>query len=652
MSLPAPDLDDRRFQDLVDDAKRLVMRRCPEWTDHNVSDPGVTLIETFAYMTDQLLYRLNQVPDRLYLKFLDMLGVTLLPPTAARAPLTFWLTAPATTTLTLPAGTAASTLRGDTQEPVVFSTTEELTMPACRLTQLMTLDTAAGGIQPRDEHLRLDIDFPAFGDGPPAPGDALLVGLSDPAPRCMVRLELECHIQGIGVDPDYPPLRWEAWDGTSWRACELHEDDTGGLNRPGAVVLQLPDQHDASVLDGRRAGWLRAVVVPAAEGMPGYSSSPVVEAMTASVIGGTVPAVHAELVEEDILGVSEGVPGQQLGLAQSPVVLSAAEPVLEISTADGWQRWSRVEHFAGSGPEDRHFLLDAATGTVRFGPAVREADGGLRLFGATPQRDATVRLCRYAIGGGRSGNVEAGAIQSLKTSVPFVGGVENLRPAQGGVDGETVAEVRDRAPLLLRTRDRAVTAEDYEVIARQAAPETARVRCLPAGTDGVPAGCAKLLIVPSVEAREGRISFEELVPSTEMLERIAARLDATRPIGTTVVVEPPLYRGVTVVARVRAALGAGASRVSADVTRALHRFINPITGGPDGTGWAFGRPVQSGDLFAVIHSVPGVELIEEIRLYGANPVTGERGERTDRLEVAPNSLAFSYEHHIKVEEHA
>src|ERR671929_192936 len=63
MPLPAPNLDDRRFQDLVDDAKRLVQRRCPEWTDHNVSDPGVTLIEAFATMVDQLLYRLNRAPD-------------------------------------------------------------------------------------------------------------------------------------------------------------------------------------------------------------------------------------------------------------------------------------------------------------------------------------------------------------------------------------------------------------------------------------------------------------------------------------------------------------------------------------------------------------------------------------------------------------
>ncbi len=62
MALPAPNLDDRRFQELVDDAKRLVQQRCPEWSDHNVSDPGVTLIELFAWMTDQVVYRLNRVP--------------------------------------------------------------------------------------------------------------------------------------------------------------------------------------------------------------------------------------------------------------------------------------------------------------------------------------------------------------------------------------------------------------------------------------------------------------------------------------------------------------------------------------------------------------------------------------------------------------
>ena len=102
---PLPNLDDRRFQDLVDDAKRMVQQRCPEWTDHNVSDPGVTLIETFAFMVDQLLYRLNRVPDRLYLTFLDLhrrARCTPRPPRASTS--TFWLSAPAAGHRAVPAG--------------------------------------------------------------------------------------------------------------------------------------------------------------------------------------------------------------------------------------------------------------------------------------------------------------------------------------------------------------------------------------------------------------------------------------------------------------------------------------------------------------------------------------------------------------------
>lgn len=94
MTLPSPHLDDRTFQGLVDEAKRLVQQRCPEWTDHNVSDPGVTLIEAFATMVDQLVYRVNRVPEKSYLTFLDLIGVQLHPPTAAHTEVTFRLSAP------------------------------------------------------------------------------------------------------------------------------------------------------------------------------------------------------------------------------------------------------------------------------------------------------------------------------------------------------------------------------------------------------------------------------------------------------------------------------------------------------------------------------------------------------------------------------
>src|SRR3954447_5883456 len=94
MSLAAPNLDDRTFQELVDEAKLRLAGRCPEWTDHNVSDPGVMLVELVAAMVDQLLFRLNQVPDRLYVKFLDLIGVKPFAARPATVEVTFWLSAP------------------------------------------------------------------------------------------------------------------------------------------------------------------------------------------------------------------------------------------------------------------------------------------------------------------------------------------------------------------------------------------------------------------------------------------------------------------------------------------------------------------------------------------------------------------------------
>lgn len=109
MSLPIPNLDQRSFQDLVDQAKRMIPQYTPEWTDHNVSDPGVTLIELFAWMTDLLLYQVNQVPDKLYITFLDLLGVKLAPPRAAQVPITFYLSAPQPVELTIPGDTEVAT---------------------------------------------------------------------------------------------------------------------------------------------------------------------------------------------------------------------------------------------------------------------------------------------------------------------------------------------------------------------------------------------------------------------------------------------------------------------------------------------------------------------------------------------------------------
>src|SRR5215208_1633894 len=126
MPLPTVTLDDRHFQDIVDEAKTRIPTYCPEWTDHNVSDPGVALIELFAWMTDLLLYRVNQVPDKLYVKFLELIGIQLDPPRSSPAPVTFYLSAPQEVDVTLPQGTEVATVRTETSPAIVFTTETDL----------------------------------------------------------------------------------------------------------------------------------------------------------------------------------------------------------------------------------------------------------------------------------------------------------------------------------------------------------------------------------------------------------------------------------------------------------------------------------------------------------------------------------------------
>jgi predicted phage baseplate assembly protein len=483
---------------------------------------------------------------------------------------------------------------------------------------------------------------------PPKPGEALLVGLSEAVPGCAVNLRFVAKIEGVGVDPNDPPLAWEAWTGEDWAPCDLERDTTGGINRDGDVVVHVPVGHAVSTIDKVKAGWLRARVTEPREHQPAYSASPEIRGLTAYTIGGTADAMNAELVRNEFLGESEGVPGGRFRLRKVPVVTGEKPLVLETFEDDAWQEWTQRPNFAASGPTDRHFVLDPATGQIELGPAVRMAEGAQRNYGAVPPRGATVRVPLYRAGGGQAGNVAAGALSVLKASIPYVARVENRRSARGGVDGEDIEMAKVRGPIVLRTRDRAVTAEDFEHIARETAPEVARVRALSV-TDGPDAGAVRVLIVPALPTADPRMTFDQLVPADETMERITRRLDETRLVGTRVIVEPPSYRGVTIVARLRARPRTDPTRLQQDALDALFRYYHPTLGGPDGTGWPFGRPVLAGEVFSALQAVRGTEMVEDVRIFGADPVSGERGKPTERLDVEPNALVFSYDHQVLVE---
>ncbi|MEU6733967.1 putative baseplate assembly protein [Streptomyces physcomitrii] len=648
MALPQPNLDDRRFQQFVDDAKRYIQQRAPEWTDHNVSDPGVTLVETVAHMADQIVYRLNRVPEKNHLAFLDLVGITLFPPSAARTDLTFWLSAPHEDPVLLPLGTEAATLGGDGDDAVVFATERELTVVPSELRHLV-VQHQGEAVTDRTSDLEAGKDLLCFAEAP-RPGDCMLLGLSAAVPHCAVALELDSRVDGVGVDPRQPPLVWEAWTADGWQECELERDGTGGLNRPGELILHVPGGHQLSRSGGQEAGWLRCRVTEPLPGQPFYTTSPTVRAAEGFTIGGTAPAVHAETVDDEGLGESTGLPGQRLRLAHAPVV--GDDPPLLLQSAGpegGWQDWRVVPHFAASGPADRHLTLDAATGEIAFGPSVREPDGTLRQYGAVPEKGAVLRARRYRTGGGRRGNVARGAVRVLRTSVPYVSEVVNREAARGGVDGESVEEAKVRAPITLRAQERAVTLRDYEELARRAAPETARITCLEGKESDYGSYAVRVLVVPqAVPDPGGRLRFEQLVPGDALLERITRHLDERRLIGTRLAVGPPYYQGVTVVATVHAFRGVDTDRVRRQAHDALYRHLDPLTGGADGKGWPFGRPVQSGEVFAVLQRVPGVELVDQVTLHPADPLTGKRGDPTDRIDLEAPALVFSFDHRVRV----
>src|SRR5262245_7069776 len=191
MRLPEIQLDDRRFQDLVSEARMRIHRACPEWTEHNVSDPGITLIELFAWMTEMTIYRLNRVPDKLHVALLELLGIRLDGPTAATTTIRFRLAAPATENIVIPAGeTEVGTPRTATDESIGFQVDEDFTIPPARPAayvlqrggQIKDVGLADGEARPQGP------DQLPFGS-PPAVGDALLLGFEEPLARLLLRID-------------------------------------------------------------------------------------------------------------------------------------------------------------------------------------------------------------------------------------------------------------------------------------------------------------------------------------------------------------------------------------------------------------------------------------------------------------------------------
>ncbi|MGH2969512.1 MAG: putative baseplate assembly protein [Solirubrobacteraceae bacterium] len=657
MKLPEIQLDDRRFQDLVSEARLKITRACPEWTEHNVSDPGITLIELFAWMTEMTIYRLNRVPDKLHVSLLELLGIRLDGPSAAQTSLRFRLAEPASEPITIPATTEVGTPRTTTEESIIFQVDEDFEIPAASPAAYVL---QRGG-QVKSIGLADGVAKPAGGDqlafaSPPAVGDALYIGFEEPLGRLLIEVDVDAsQARGAGVNPEDPPLRWELSQGDGqWLEAEVLEDLTGGFNYgSGTVLLELPPRSAIQPLAGHRLHWIRCRIDDKTRhggAATTYTKPPEIYSITGVAVGARLPATHAAQITGEIIGVSDGTPGQVFPLRHAPVLRPATTETLEVQDPESgdWARWELRDDFVGSTEFDRHFNLDLVAGDVEFGPAIRETDGGWTQYGSVPPKGAVLRFTCYRHGGGRLGNVTAGTLSILKSTLAGVDTVINPAPAVGGVDAEQLAHARERASMEIRSRYRAVTAEDFEFLAGEASPRVARAVCIPPDEGGA----VPLHIVPRVYPADRLLRYDELVPDQTLMTEVAEYLDDRRLIGTTVQLLPCRYRGLSVVVNLQASPLADTARVEEDVAHALYTYLNPLVGGNAagiGGGWPFGRALNQGELYGIVHAVDGVEFVKILRIYETNLQTGEQSSKPAGTHIVLESdeLMASGQHIVK-----
>ena len=321
-----------------------------------------------------------------------------------------------------------------------------------------------------------------------------------------------------------------------------------------------------------------------------------------------------------------------------------ADPMVEGEEASDW---IEVESFVDSGPSDRHFLWSSSSGEISFGPAIRYPDGHIVQHGAVPPHGARVTVTGYRHGGGSTGNVGPGTLVVLPSPVPDVERVENIMPARGGVDGETIDNAKLRGPEILRRGHRAVTRNDYESLVAESDPSIARVRCLAPSHSGGP---VRVLIVPHVGLAPGMVVLDDLALPDWMFYGVQSTLEERRVLGVEVEVGTPHYQGASVAVLLKVRPGRPEEAVRMRAVEAIYGLLDPVVGGLDGRGWPFDLDLTVGSVYRMLESIDGVERVDEVVLFDHDLRTGERtGPGRARIQLAPDTLFLSARHNVVVQ---
>jgi hypothetical protein len=665
-----PALDDRSFDDLVEELMARIPGHTPEWTNPRLGDPGRTIIELFAWLTDTLLYRANLIPERQRLAFLRLLGAQMRPAVPARTIVNLSLDDDSfKDAVYLQSG---ATVKG----PVNFETLSEITvLPVTGEAYYKRPLTAAENTKLADvvhglhEIYQLEgraaipyVTTPVFPKGVADPNGFDVIDLCVDKCLWFALLAPKKEMVGAVIDtlgqnrnggPQFlnigvaPTIRvaelfedisvprrvsyvWEICTGRQiggnpeYVTLDVVEDLTAGLTRFGVIRLALPAKDNIGKLVNNVRTDLRAGLgdrPPRLED-PEKDSRLVtwlrlrpterLESLSLSWVGINAVAIdQRETIKGRVIGQSDGTADQEMQLPAQSVEPGSLR--LQVEEVGEYRLWTRIDDLALAGRDDAVYSLDVEAGTVRFGDGIR---------GRIPDVSKRVRVESMRAGGGGAGNLPPGSLKEisgrdLDNKTPPKLKLQQSLAAEGGEDAETLAQAEQRIPALYRHRDRSVTEEDYKRLAAEApGVRVGRVEVLPLfkphqRRSDVP-GVVSVMTLPFRSISRA----PNPRPDRPFIERVHAYLNARRPLTTELYVIGCEYIPIALSVGITISEGFGRDTVINEVREALRSFMWPLApGGPDGGGWPLGRAVRDREIEVAVARVSGVNGVMGINLF-------------------------------------
>jgi hypothetical protein len=357
------------------------------------------------------------------------------------------------------------------------------------------------------------------------------------------------------------------------------------------------------------------------------------------------PGFNGETVDGELVGVGTGAPGLEVSVRRPPIVapmddhldlvvaVEEPEPMPPEARAIRFDHktfrvWREVANFAELKPGERAYVVDRLSGVIRFSPAAEIVDehGGMRHgvgpYGAVPPQGREIRVS-YRTGGGAQGNVRPNTLTTMKDRILGVT-VTNPQAATGGRDAESLDSLLVRGPTDFHRLERAVTARDYETLARR----TGGIARAKAFTKSeiwrhAQAGVVEIRIVPTM-ADSSHHSLETLrsQETPEELAKVQQALDEARPLGTKSEVYWTRYKPVSIKLEAVVSRQEDRTAVRSRILQRLERLITPLPRSAWDDGWAHGRALRRYDVEGTVRAEPGVLYVNRVELV-ADQMPGE-----------------------------